>query len=50
MAAWAEVFFRPERTDEPKRNVTLHNFLLFISACIALALIPGPDMAYMLAR
>jgi threonine/homoserine/homoserine lactone efflux protein len=30
--------------------VTLHNFLLFISACIALALIPGPDMAYMLAR
>ena len=30
--------------------MTLHNFLLFISACIALALIPGPDMAYMLAR
>ncbi len=30
--------------------MTLHNFLLFISACVALALIPGPDMAYMLAR
>ncbi len=30
--------------------MTLHSFLLFISACIALALIPGPDMAYMLAR
>lgn len=30
--------------------MTLHNFLLFISACIALALIPGPDMVYMLAR
>jgi len=30
--------------------VTLHNFLLFVSACIALALVPGPDMAYMLAR
>src|ERR1700757_839282 len=24
--------------------------MLFISACIALALVPGPDMAYMLAR
>lgn len=30
--------------------MTLHSFLLFISACIALALIPGPDMVYMLAR
>src|SRR5262249_6888947 len=30
--------------------VTIHNYLLFISACIALALVPGPDMAYMLAR
>ena len=30
--------------------MTLHNYLLFASACIALALVPGPDMAYMLAR
>lgn len=30
--------------------MTLHNYLLFVSACIALALVPGPDMAYMLAR
>lgn len=36
--------------DVSERHVTLHNYLLFISACIALALIPGPDMAYMLAR
>jgi threonine/homoserine/homoserine lactone efflux protein len=30
--------------------MTLHNYLLFVSACIAVALVPGPDMAYMLAR
>lgn len=30
--------------------MTLHHYLLFIPACIALALVPGPDMAYMLAR
>lgn len=30
--------------------MTLHNYLLFVSACIALGLVPGPDMAYMLAR
>ena len=30
--------------------MTIHNYLLFVSACIALALVTGPDMAYMLAR
>jgi len=30
--------------------VTLHSYLLFVLASIALDLVPGPDMAYMLAR
>jgi len=30
--------------------MTLHNYLLFVIACIGLALVPGPDMVYMLAR
>jgi threonine/homoserine/homoserine lactone efflux protein len=30
--------------------VTLHNYLLFVFASILLVLVPGPDMAYMLAR
>jgi threonine/homoserine/homoserine lactone efflux protein len=30
--------------------VTLHSYLLFVLASFALALMPGPDMAYMLAR
>ncbi len=30
--------------------MTLHSYLLFVFASIALALMPGPDMAYMLAR
>ena len=30
--------------------MTLHSYLLFVLASIALDLVPGPDMAYMLAR
>ncbi|HEY2683422.1 MAG TPA: LysE family translocator [Steroidobacteraceae bacterium] len=30
--------------------MTTHSYLLFVSSSVALALIPGPDMAYMLAR
>ena len=30
--------------------MTAHSYLLFVSSSIALALIPGPDMAFMLAR
>jgi hypothetical protein len=30
--------------------VTPHNYLLFVFASILLVLVPGPDMAYMLAR
>lgn len=30
--------------------MSLHSYLLFASSSVALALIPGPDMAYMLAR
>ena len=30
--------------------MTVHSYLLFVSSSVALALIPGPDMAYMLAR
>jgi threonine/homoserine/homoserine lactone efflux protein len=30
--------------------VTLHSYLLFVFASILLVLVPGPDMAYMLAR
>jgi threonine/homoserine/homoserine lactone efflux protein len=30
--------------------MTLHNYLLFVTASLVLVLVPGPDMAYMLAR
>jgi threonine/homoserine/homoserine lactone efflux protein len=30
--------------------VTLHNYLLFVFASFVLMIVPGPDMAYMLAR
>jgi threonine/homoserine/homoserine lactone efflux protein len=30
--------------------MTLHNYLLFVSASIVLVLVPGPDMIYMLSR
>jgi threonine/homoserine/homoserine lactone efflux protein len=30
--------------------MTLHSYLLFVLSSIALALVPGPDMAFMLAR
>ena len=30
--------------------MTLHNYLLFVFASFVLILVPGPDMAYMLAR
>jgi threonine/homoserine/homoserine lactone efflux protein len=31
-------------------DVTLHSYLLFVFASFVLVLVPGPDMAYMLAR
>jgi threonine/homoserine/homoserine lactone efflux protein len=31
-------------------EMTTHTYLLFVSSSVALALVPGPDMAYMLAR
>ncbi len=31
-------------------RMTLHNYLLFLSASLVLVLIPGPDMIYMLSR
>ncbi len=30
--------------------MTVHNYLLFVAASIVLALVPGPDMAFMLGR
>jgi threonine/homoserine/homoserine lactone efflux protein len=30
--------------------MTLHNYLLFVGACIVLVIAPGPDMVYMLSR
>jgi threonine/homoserine/homoserine lactone efflux protein len=30
--------------------ISLHSFLLFVTAVVVLVLLPGPDMAYMLAR
>ena len=30
--------------------MTLHSYLLFVGATIVLVIVPGPDMAYMLAR
>src|SRR5882672_2364556 len=30
--------------------MTLHSYLLFVGAAIVLVIVPGPDMAYMLAR
>jgi len=30
--------------------MTLHNYLLFVSASVVLVLVPGPDMIYMLSR
>jgi len=30
--------------------MTLHSYLLFVSASIVLMLVPGPDMIYMLSR
>jgi threonine/homoserine/homoserine lactone efflux protein len=30
--------------------ITLHSYLLFVGATVVLAIVPGPDMVYMLAR
>jgi len=30
--------------------IDLHTYLLFIGAVVVLVIVPGPDMAYMLAR
>jgi threonine/homoserine/homoserine lactone efflux protein len=37
-------------TDLGSTAMTAHSYLLFIGSCITLALVPGPDMAFMLAR
>src|SRR5882724_10059354 len=38
------------RFRSPSRVMTLHSYLLFVGAAIVLVIVPGPDMAYMLAR